>query len=66
MYFFNFQRAVANTMVASQMAVGYKNRHGFILSITNSRKRLGKHVTKGDFEKLLHNPDDLTDDDEDY
>ena len=65
MYFFKFQRAVANTMVASQMAIGYENRHGFILSITNSRKRLGKHVTKGDFEKLLHNPDDLSDD-EDY
>ena len=26
---------------------------------------MGKHVTKGDFEKMLHNPDDLTDD-EDY
>ena len=59
------QRAVANTMFASQMAVGYQNRHGFIISIANSRKRLGKHVTKGDFEKMLHNPDDLTDD-EDY
>ena len=59
------ERAVANTMVASQMAIGYQNRHGFIISIANSRKRLGKRVTKGDFEKMLHNPDDLTDD-EDY
>ena len=52
-------------MVASQMAIGYQNRHGFIISITNSRKRLGKHVTKGDFAKMLHDPDDLSDD-EDY
>ena len=59
------ERAVANTMLASQMAIGYTNRHGFILSIANSRKRMGKHVTKGDFEKMLHNPDDLSDD-EDY
>ena len=52
-------------MFASQMAIGYQNRHGFTISMAHSRKRLGKHVTKGDFEKMLHNPDDLTDD-EDY
>ena len=61
------ERAVANTMAASQMAIGYQNRHGFIISIANSRKRMGRRVTKGDFENMLHNPDDLTDDDdEDY
>ena len=54
-------------MAASQMAIGYQNRHGFIISIANSRKRMGRRVTKGDFENMLHNPDDLTDDDdEDY
>ena len=53
-------------MAASQMAVGYQNRHGFIISIAKSRKRMGKRVTKGDFEKMLHNPDDLSSDDEDY
>ena len=48
------------------MVIGYHNRHGFIISIANSRKRMGKHVTKGDFEKMMHDPDDLSDDDEDY
>ena len=59
------ERSVANTMFASQMAIGYKNRHGFIISMTNSRRRLGKRVTKGDFENMWYNGQ-LTDDDEDY
>ena len=53
-------------MFASQMAIGYQNRHGFIISIANSRKRLGKHVTKSDFE-AMYDPDDLSsDEDEDF
>ena len=60
------ERSVANTMFASQMAVGYKNRHGFIISMTNSRKRLGKRVTKGDFENMWYNGQLTDDDDEDY
>ena len=46
------ERAVANTAIASKMVVGYKNRHGFMISMANSRKRLGKNVTKGYFQKL--------------
>ena len=52
-------------MFASQMAIGYQNRHGFIISIANARKRLGKRVTKGDFE-AIYDPDDLSDEDEDF
>ena len=61
----HIERAVANTMFASQMAIGYQNRHGFIISIANSRKRLGKRVTKGDFE-AMYDPDDLSDEEEDF
>ena len=60
------ERAVANTMFASQMAVGYNNRHDFTISMANSRKRMGKHVTKGDFQKMYDG--ELSDDydDEDF
>ena len=53
-------------MFASQMAVGYNNRHGFTISMANSRKRMGKHVTKGDFQKMYDG--ELSDDydDEDF
>ena len=58
-------------MFASQMAIGYENRHGFIISIANSRKRLGKHVTKSDFETMVKQYESLYDagdisDDEDF
>ena len=46
------ERAVANTMLASKMAVGYENRHGFTISVANSRKRLGK-ATQETFKKLM-------------
>ena len=47
------------------MAVGYKNRHGFTISMANSRKRLGKHVTKEDFQNMYDG--ELSDnDDEDF
>ena len=45
------ERAVANTMLASKMAVGYENRHGFTISISKSRKRLGK-ATQETFKKM--------------
>ena len=53
-------------MFASQMAIGYKNRHGFIISMTNSRRRLGKRVTKGDFENMWYKGQLSDDDDEDF
>ena len=43
------------------MVVGYKNRHGFIISMANSRKRLGKHVTKGDFQKMMAEYENMCD-----
>ena len=46
------ERAVANTKLASEMAVGYENRHGFTISVANSRKRLGK-ATQETFKKML-------------
>ena len=33
------------------MAVGYENRHGFTISVANSRKRLGK-ATQETFKNL--------------
>ena len=61
----HIERAVANTMFASQMAVGYQNRHGFTISMANSRNRLGKHVTKEDFQNMYDG--ELSDnDDEDF
>ena len=45
------ERAVANTMLASKMVVGYENRHGFTISIAKSRKRLGK-ATQETFKKM--------------
>ena len=64
--FFFTERAVANTMFASKMVVGYKNRHGFTISMANSRKRMGKKVTKGDFEKMHDGELSNDDDDEDF
>ena len=34
------------------MVVGHKNRHGFIISMANSRKRVGSKATKGHFQKM--------------
>ena len=53
-------------MFASKMVVGYKNRHGFTISMANSRKRMGKKVTKGDFEKMHDGELSNDDDDEDF
>ena len=62
--FFSFitERAVANTTFASKMVVGYKNRHGFLISMANSRKRLGKNTTKGDFQLMMAEHENMSDD----
>ena len=38
-------------MLASKMVVGYEHRHGFTISVANSRKRLGK-ATQETFKNL--------------
>ena len=43
---------IATTTLASESVVGQDNRHSYILTITRSRQKFGKEVTKTEFIKL--------------
>ena len=52
------ERNVANTTHASKMFAGHEKRHGFLISMANSRERLGKRATLADFTSAYHEESD--------
>ena len=52
------ERNVANTTHASKMFAGHDQRHGFLISMANSRQRLGKRATLADFTAAYYQESD--------
>ena len=54
------ERAVSNTTLASKTVVGRANRHGFLLTLQDSRQKFGKEVRTSDFLRLHGTPESDT------